>query len=340
MGMMDALAGLSQGSAKGIERQRTRDLRQQGLDQQASRDAMTQQLQQLQMDAAAQGQRRRDASAQLAANPELMGTIGQQGPFQPGMGLTDMPSAEAIYKARDYRTPGELRQDALDLYGDKKKLDQQFSDPPKVNYKTGTIEIKGVPTEVQWNPEDPQGTMQVIGTSKGAPTGSPDVKLERDLRKEYSGEAEYFKKIKNSYETIKSIGREDSPAGDIGLVFSIMKMFDPGSVVRESEFATAQNAAGVPDRVKNAYNQALEGVRLSPKQRLDFIGTADRIYGDQANRFQQKRKFYSDLATSYGMAPERIVYDFSADAKRKEGAAPKKQAGADFVYNPNTGGFE
>jgi len=39
-------------------------------------------------------------------------------------------------------------------------------------------------------------------------------------------------------------------------------MLDPGSVVRESEFATAQNAAGVPDQVRNMYNKVLSGTRL------------------------------------------------------------------------------
>jgi hypothetical protein len=37
-----------------------------------------------------------------------------------------------------------------------------------------------------------------------------------------------------------------------------MKMLDPTSVVREGEFATAQNAASIPIKIVNMYNKALE----------------------------------------------------------------------------------
>lgn len=137
--------------------------------------------------------------------------------------------------------------------------------------------------------------------------GGIDVDSEMKLRKEFAGKADYFNKISDSYSTIQSVAGKDSPAGDIGLVFAIMKMFDPGSVVRESEFATAQNAAGVPERIRNVYNQALEGVRLSPKQRADFVGTADRIYETQRGRFQEEADYYSWLADQSGFDPKRIV---------------------------------
>ena len=50
-----------------------------------------------------------------------------------------------------------------------------------------------------------------------------------------------------------------------------MKMLDPTSVVREGEFATAQNATGVPERIRNSFNKAMSGERLGQKQRTKFI---------------------------------------------------------------------
>ena len=75
----------------------------------------------------------------------------------------------------------------------------------------------------------------------------------------------------------------DTPAGDISLIFAFMKMLDPTSVVREGEFATAQNSGSVPDNIQSAYNRALTGERLIPERRLDFKTQATAIF----NRSQQ-----------------------------------------------------
>ena len=56
-----------------------------------------------------------------------------------------------------------------------------------------------------------------------------------------------------------------------------MKALDPTSVVREGEFALAEQAAGVDDRVLNIYNKLIEGERLPPKQMDQFIETAQGL---------------------------------------------------------------
>jgi hypothetical protein len=56
-----------------------------------------------------------------------------------------------------------------------------------------------------------------------------------------------------------------------------MKVLDPGSTVREGEFANAQNAAGVPDRIRNLFNNWSKGQRLDENQRQDFITQAKKI---------------------------------------------------------------
>jgi hypothetical protein len=93
----------------------------------------------------------------------------------------------------------------------------------------------------------------------------------------------------------------------MSMVFSFMKMLDPGSVVREGEFANAQNAAGIPDRVVNAYNKALSGQLLNPKQRQDFSGQANTLYQAQKDRFDGIAQEYRGYASDYGVDPERVV---------------------------------
>lgn len=84
-----------------------------------------------------------------------------------------------------------------------------------------------------------------------------------------------FIKTTTAFDRIQAA--EDTAAGDISLIFAFMKMNDPGSTVREGEFATAQNATGVPGRVVAAYNRALQGTRLTPTLRADFKKTAGNI---------------------------------------------------------------
>lgn len=87
-----------------------------------------------------------------------------------------------------------------------------------------------------------------------------------------------------------------------------MKMLDPGSVVREGEFATAQNAAGVPERIQNAYNKVLSGERLSASQRNAFKGQAGKLYTTAQQQEAQVRQGIERIAKGYGLKTENIFY--------------------------------
>jgi len=86
-----------------------------------------------------------------------------------------------------------------------------------------------------------------------------------------------------------------------------MKMLDPGSTVREGEFATAQNAGGVSDTIAARYNQVLNGERLTEAQRADFLSQAAQQYSGATQLFEDRATQYKDIAQQYGYKPERIV---------------------------------
>lgn len=151
----------------------------------------------------------------------------------------------------------------------------------------------------------PDGSIDVVG---GLGTAS-DRKAETDLRKEFNSrpEVKEYRDVATSYNTIKDLfSKAPTAAGDIAGIFSFMKMLDPGSVVREGEFANAQNAAGVPDRIANLYNNLLKGQRLNPKQRADFIAQAESIYGTRSRRYNELIREYRGYAEGYGVDPDRI----------------------------------
>ena len=86
-----------------------------------------------------------------------------------------------------------------------------------------------------------------------------------------------------------------------------MKVLDPGSTVREGEFATAQNSASVPDRLRAKYNQVMRGEKLAPAQRADFVDRAGSLFKQQEIFYLGHEKRYRDLAKAYKLDPDRVV---------------------------------
>jgi hypothetical protein len=117
-----------------------------------------------------------------------------------------------------------------------------------------------------------------------------------------------------------------SAAGDMSLVFSYMKMLDPGSTVREGEYANAQNAAGIPEKIRNIFNRAKDGQLLDPNQRTDFLNQAKTLADEQIGRYRAFSKPYTGLAQKYGLDPSEVVLDLGFDEAPKPGARPKLPA--------------
>jgi hypothetical protein len=154
------------------------------------------------------------------------------------------------------------------------------------------------------------------------------VAIEGTLRKEFIGLNKAFFDVRDSFGRVKATSAEPSAAGDLSLIFNYMKMLDPGSVVRESEFATAQNAAGVPERVRNQWNRTMSGERLGEKQRTDFLTQAKNLYDSQLNIYKKSAANYMGLAVQYGGDPSRVVVDMTAGSD-----APPKPAGPVKITN-------
>lgn len=129
------------------------------------------------------------------------------------------------------------------------------------------------------------------------------------LRSEYNKNPVTLETIKrqSSLNNLEAAKEMDSAGGDLAFIFSYMKMLDPGSVVREGEFANAQNAAGVPDRIRNLYNKAIDGKRLNPEQRDDFFNTAKAIYQKQMAEQRKVDKRYEGLSKRAGIDPIDVI---------------------------------
>lgn len=132
---------------------------------------------------------------------------------------------------------------------------------------------------------------------------------EVNLRREFNNRQEVkdFRTVQSAYNSVQAAARNPSAAGDLSLIFAYMKILDPGSVVREQEFANAQNAAGVPDQIRNRYNQILNGQRLNPNQRRDFLNQANNLFQTRRQTYANVENEYRGYAESYGVSPDRVA---------------------------------
>lgn len=122
--------------------------------------------------------------------------------------------------------------------------------------------------------------------------------LKRDKR------VDNFLVVSTAYDRITAA--DPTAAGDMSLIFSFMKVLDPGSTVREGEFANAQNATGAPGKIRALYNNVLEGTRLTEEQRADFIKQSKQIYSNSMKRAETALKPYEVRAEGMGLRPETL----------------------------------
>lgn len=147
-----------------------------------------------------------------------------------------------------------------------------------------------------------------------------DPKAAMDLRKEFRANNKDYYTVGDAYSKIRKVSEKPSAAGDLSMIFNYMKMLDPASVVRESEFRNAENAKAwfdqnnVPTHIRLAYQKANSGEMLLPEQRADFMNQAGNLYSAQKGRFDKESEYYTDIANRTGIAPDLVVhnpYDFS-----------------------------
>jgi len=159
---------------------------------------------------------------------------------------------------------------------------------------------------------NPDGSTRVIFEGESPETVAENFSETMKFRNSYLSQSKEFKDVQNSYNRIKASAEKVTPAGDLSLIFNYMKMLDPSSVVREGEFATAQNTTGIPEKIKNIYNSFATGQRLGfedSKQRKDFVDTAKRLFDKQKNTQLNIMKESRTTAGALGLNPMLSVPD-------------------------------
>jgi hypothetical protein len=163
-----------------------------------------------------------------------------------------------------------------------------------------------------------------------------------DLRKEFSAipSVRQFAEQAAAFGRIEASATNPSAAGDLALIFNYMKVLDPGSTVREGEFANAQNAAGIPERIRAAYNRAKEGTRLTDSQRSDFLSRAKGLYENAEKSYMRTYDQYKNIATRRNLPLEDTLIDYRYKASTQFPNFFNSQAEAEAANLPVGSVFE
>jgi hypothetical protein len=132
--------------------------------------------------------------------------------------------------------------------------------------------------------------------------GQKGFENEMSLGKAFRNEPIYkdYSDMKTAYSQVLTSLTQGTPIGDVAGATKIMKLLDPGSVVRESELGIAMAAAGRMDRLSNYFSMWKSGEKLTPTQREDFKALANELYAAAAQSYNNKRKEYEGFGSSYG----------------------------------------
>jgi len=143
---------------------------------------------------------------------------------------------------------------------------------------------KQIATQVNVNPEQKgfENEMKLAGAFKQEP-----------VYKDYQD-------VKSAFGQVVSSLSQGTPIGDVAGATKVMKLLDPGSVVRESELGIAMAASGRMDRLNNYFTNMMSGRKLTPTQIDDFKALSNELYAAAGQAYNQKRKEYEQFGDAYG----------------------------------------
>jgi Pyruvate/2-oxoacid:ferredoxin oxidoreductase gamma subunit len=127
------------------------------------------------------------------------------------------------------------------------------------------------------------------------------------LRGEIQKASTDFNKQEGAWTRVKASAEDPSPAGDLALIFNFMKVLDPGSTVREGEFAQVGAAGNLPTQVQRMYEQWATGQKLTDPQRNDVVNRAGRLFkAAEKNNKRDIAKFVS-IGKQFGVSKENLL---------------------------------
>jgi hypothetical protein len=117
--------------------------------------------------------------------------------------------------------------------------------------------------------------------------------------------------ISNGYKSVEVGYSFDNGAGDLTMINGFQRMIDPGSVVREGEFANVESASGWLDKFLNLKGKITDGSRMTADARARLKQVADSLYNAKATAYNNMvGTMYKARAEAFNLDYGLIGQDF------------------------------
>ena len=131
--------------------------------------------------------------------------------------------------------------------------------------------------------------------------------VEEGLRKEVTKASADYETVATAANGLAQIAQAPTAASDIAMVFQFMKVLDPSSTVRESEYESAAGAAGVPGRVISYITKIKNGRFLTDEQRAEFLQVAQTLARARQNQYSGNLQRYRGIAERLRVDPRNVI---------------------------------
>jgi hypothetical protein len=131
----------------------------------------------------------------------------------------------------------------------------------------------------------------------------------KDLRTEYNNRVGDVTAGRVNFQKMEESAKIQEGLGDVALITSFMKMLDPGSTVRESEFAVARDTGGLLTSLENLLTKAKGGQFLTNPQRTTFVNLAKQYLAAAEKDGAKTRKSMEGIVARLGLNPADVFTD-------------------------------
>lgn len=148
--------------------------------------------------------------------------------------------------------------------------------------------------------------------SKAQPEGEEPITFTelRGVRNDTIRNSDVFVQAQDAYQRLRAAAAKPSPAGDMALVYSFMRLQDPGSRVTEQEFISAGRAGSLPERIQAGFSRVFSGKLLENDMRSDFVSTAGRQFSTYRDQQQHLIEDAEKFAERNGLAVDDVVPEY------------------------------
>ncbi|ECJ2441194.1 TPA: DNA transfer protein [Salmonella enterica] len=240
----------------------------------------------------------KDRLNRVGANPDWMIQTGVQNPEQLSHMLTTMSlgalGPEKAFAVQDKIVGREIDRGRLAETIRSNKAGEALT--AQGQYISASNAAADRAQRAQMHNDNVAMKLQELGM-KQQESGKIDPKLVRDLNSDINGFSKNYSAMRGAAENLQALGKRNTPAAQLGMIFNYMKSLDPQSVVREGEQVQVKRTDGIFGTLGNYVSQLSNGKMLNNEQVQDLINTSKLMANTEGEKFNQQM---DDYLSTYG----------------------------------------